>query len=123
MQLMSAAPAAVSITSLRIEKSPSDAAAASAVLTINVSNFRLPLDGFVVIYCVRAPSALDDDSAAYGRPHEFIDAVTYPGAAVLRVTWAARLPYRLSAVFNVDVFASSSNATPPRCRRSYAAQS
>ena len=80
MQLMSAAPAAVSIASLRIEKSPSDAAAASAVLTINVANFRLPLDGLVVIYCVRATSALDDDSAAHGRPHEFIDAVSYPGA-------------------------------------------
>ena len=38
MQLMSAAPAAVSIASLRIEKSPSDAAAASAAISKIATN-------------------------------------------------------------------------------------
>jgi hypothetical protein len=63
-------------------------ASAAAILTLDISNFRPSLDGFIVIYFVRSafgvshsPHADDDDDMIgtdAGTP-AFIDAVTYPG--------------------------------------------
>ena len=84
-QLMSSSPASVSIVSLKVARSQS--AIASAILTLNITNFHPPQDGFVVIYMVRSSAGAspaqhhaDDDLGVSdaGIP-TFIDAVTYPG--------------------------------------------
>jgi hypothetical protein len=85
LQLMSSSPAAVSILSLKVVRSES--AIATAILTLNITNFHPPQDGFVVIYMVRSSAGaslaqhhVDDDIGVSdaGTP-TFIDAVTYPG--------------------------------------------
>ncbi len=80
---MSSAPAAVSITSLNtVQTSSQSQSATSVILTLNVTNFRLPQDGFIVVYAVHpstVPRAHDDDSAASNGLQQFVDAVTYPG--------------------------------------------
>jgi hypothetical protein len=79
----------VSILSLNIVRpSSASSSGATALLTLNVSNFQLPEDGFVIIYAVQprstshshAQGGTDDDIAASAGSSQFIDAVTYPGA-------------------------------------------
>ena len=98
LQLMSSSPATVDIASLKVVKISSSSEASqstAAIITLNISHFDPPRDGFVIIYIVRAPSRRssisssglhgsdgdDDDEEApndSGSP-AFIDAVTYPG--------------------------------------------
>jgi hypothetical protein len=103
---MSSSPASVAIASLKIKKTsslpPSSSAAevsSSAILTLNISNFDLPRDGFVIVYMIHTPSASilnaflhdmgdvhvndgdDDDAGKASDPGlpTHVDAVTYPG--------------------------------------------
>ncbi len=98
LQLMSSSPATVDITSLKVVKSASSSEAAqstAAILTLNISHFDPPRDGFVIIYIVRTPSRSssiassgmhgsdgdndDDETPNDSGSSAFIDAVTYPG--------------------------------------------
>jgi hypothetical protein len=95
---MSSSPATVVITSLKVVQPSFSSEAAhstAAILTLNISHFDPPRDGFVIIYIVRAPSRSssisssgmhvndgdddDDETPNDAGSPAFIDAVTYPG--------------------------------------------
>jgi hypothetical protein len=77
---MSSLPAAASITALHVSKSPAEP---SVLLVLNVTNFQLPRDGFVIVYMIKPPAAIsgaaDGDEGLDPLSRTFIDAVTYPG--------------------------------------------
>jgi hypothetical protein len=103
---MSSSPASVSIVSLEIIQAsslPRSSLAAlessAAFLTLNITNFDLPRDGFIIVYMIRTPPAstshatshdggdvdVGDDDDDAGRASDpglptHVDAVTYAGA-------------------------------------------
>ena len=84
---MSSSPASVAISSLEIVKPHSRHQRANndstlAILTLRITNFGMPRDGFVIVYLVRAldtAASADDEPSSDTAPPTFVDAVTYPG--------------------------------------------
>lgn len=87
---MSSAPASVKISSLEILKPNSRHEEAddstAVILTLSITNFDVPRDGFVIVYLVRtadAAASADDEPSSDTAPPTFVDAVTYPGSVLI----------------------------------------